>query len=110
MSIQCVNHCGPLGQWRKNDHNPTEIIKSHIELAHTRHETTKGAERSKKSGEERNMDVDFLRFVLEELEAMQQQVGGLRSAIAAMTTLIKDKLGQPARPAARRAFWLCASL
>ncbi len=42
--------------------------------------------------EEREKNVDFLRFVLEELEGMQQRIGELRFAIAAMTTLVKDKL------------------
>ena len=43
-------------------------------------------------GEQRDPDSDFLRFALEELDAMQQRVGELRFAIAAMTALIKDRL------------------
>ncbi len=37
-------------------------------------------------------DQDFLQFVREELEGMQQKVGELRFAIAALTTLVKSKL------------------
>ena len=47
---------------------------------------------SKKNGEERELNAEFLEFALEELHTMQQKVGELRFAIAAMTTLIKDKL------------------
>ncbi len=42
--------------------------------------------------QERDKNDDFLRFVLKELEGMQQRVGELRFAIAAMTTLVKDRL------------------
>jgi hypothetical protein len=35
---------------------------------------------------------EFLRFMLKELEGMQRQVGELRFAVAAMTTLVKEKL------------------
>ncbi len=41
---------------------------------------------------EREKDIDLLRFILGELEGMQQRLGELRFAVAAMTTLVKDKL------------------
>jgi hypothetical protein len=63
-----------------------------FELVHLQQSTGKEAGRYKARREEREKNTDFLRFVLEELEGMQQKVGELRFAIAAMTTLVKDKL------------------
>lgn len=46
--------------------------------------------KTRREGAER--DQEFLRFILEELEGMQRRVGELRFAVAAMTTLVKEKL------------------
>ena len=51
-----------------------------------------GASLPRRGRREREPDANFLEFALEELDAMQQKVGELRFAIAAMTTLIKDRL------------------
>ena len=64
-----------------------------FELIHLQPPPAREAGRFKaRREEERENSADFLRFVLEELEGMQQRVGELRFAIAALTTLVKDRL------------------
>ncbi len=64
-----------------------------FELVHLQPAAAREAERFRaRREEERVRSEDFLRFVLEELEGMQQRIGELRFAIAALTTLVKDKL------------------
>ncbi|HYK88176.1 MAG TPA: hypothetical protein VE398_05370 [Acidobacteriota bacterium] len=65
-----------------------------FELIHLQPVIGKEGEKFKARKEEGELDTDFLRFVLEELVRMQQRIGELRFAVAAMTTLVKDKLEQ----------------
>ncbi len=79
------------------DPNTTALRQSSsnrtFELVHLQPAAAREAGRFKaRKEEEREKSAEFLRFVLEELEGMQQRVGELRFAIAALTTLVKDKL------------------
>ncbi len=69
-----------------------------FELVHLQPAAGREAGRFKaRREEERDRSEDFLRFVVEELEGMQQRIGELRFAVAALTTLVKDKLDHDSR-------------